>query len=144
MLQNKEEVLDEILDRVEDYEGSDFDTFENEVFNDSERNMYYNEAKDELEKFVSDEDLDGYETTDGVFGAIELIKEYESTEFGEVNTDFSNPCNVANMIDFIRGGNVFGEVMEKASLDMDDDISAENLKLFKETVQEMLDELLDK
>lgn len=144
MLQNKEEVLDEILDRVEDYEGSDFDTFENEVFNDEERNMYYNEAKDELEKFVSDEDLDGYETTDGVFGAIELIKEYESTEFGEVNTDFSNPCDIANMIDFIRGGNVFGEVMEKAGLDMDDDISAENLKLFRETVQEMLDELLNK
>lgn len=144
MLQNKEEVLDEILDRVEDYEGSDFDTFENEVFNDEERNMYYNEAKDELEKFVSDEDLDGYETVDGVFGAIELIKEYESTEFGEVNTDFSNPCDIANMIDFIRGGNVFGEVMEKAGLDMDDDISAENLKLFRETVQEMLDELLNK
>ena len=144
MLQNKEEVLDEMLDRVEDYEGSDFDTFENEVFNDEERNMYYNEAKDELEKFVSDEDLDGYETTDGVFGAIELIREYESTEFGEVNTDFSNPCDIANMIDFIRGGNVFGEVMEKAGLDMDDDISAENLKLFRETVQEMLDELLNK
>lgn len=144
MLQNKEEVLGEILDRVEDYEGSDFDTFENEVFNDDERNMYYNEAKDELEKFVSDEDLDGYETVDGIFGAIELIKEYESTEFGEVNTDFSNPCDIANMIDFIRGGNVFGEVMDKAGLDMDEDISAENLKLFKETVQEMLDELLDK
>lgn len=144
MLQNKEEVLDEILDRVEDYEGSDFDTFENEVFNDDERNMYYNEAKDELEKFVSDEDLDGYETVDGVFGAIELIKEYESTEFGEVNTDFSNPCDIANMIDFIRGGNVFSDVMEKADLDMDEDISAENLKLFKETAQEMLDELLDK
>ena len=144
MLQNKEEVLDEILDRVEDYEGSDFDTFENEVFNDEERNMYYNEAKDELEKFVSDEDLDGYETVDGVFGAIELIKEYENTEFGEVNTDFSNPCDIANMIDFIRGGNVFSDVMEKADLDMDEDISAENLKLFKETAQEMLDELLDK
>lgn len=144
MLQNKEEVLDEILDRVEDYEGSDFDTFENEVFNDEERNMYYNEAKDELEKFVSDEDLDGYETADGIFGAIELIREYESTEFGEVNTDFSNPCDIANMIDFIRGGNVFSEVMEKAGLDMDEDITAENLKLFKETAQEMLDELLDK
>lgn len=144
MLQNKEEVLDEMLDRVEDYEGSDFDTFENEVFNDAERNMYYNEAKDELEKFVSDEDLDGYETVDGVFGAIELIKEYENTEFGEVNTDFSNPCDIANMIDFIRGGNVFSDVMEKADLDMDEDISAENLKLFKETAQEMLDELLDK
>lgn len=144
MLQNKEEVLDEMLDRVEDYEGSDFDTFENEVFNDEERNMYYNEAKDELEKFVSDEDLDGYETVDGIFGAIELIKEYESTEFGEVNTDFSNPCDIANMIDFIRGENVFGEVMEKAGLEMDDDISAENLKLFRETVQEMLDELLNK
>lgn len=144
MLQNKEEVLDEMLDRAEDYEGSDFDTFENEVFNDEERNMYYNEAKDELEKFVSDEDLDGYETVDGIFGAIELIKEYESTEFGEVNTDFSDPCDIANMIDFIRGGNVFSEVMEKAGLDMDEDISAENLKLFKETAQEMLDELLDK
>lgn len=144
MLQNKEEVLNEMLDRVEDYEGSDFDTFENEVFNDAGRNMYYNEAKDELEKFVSDEDLDGYETVDGVFGAIELIKEYENTEFGEVNTDFSNPCDIANMIDFIRGGNVFSDVMEKADLDMDEDISAENLKLFKETAQEMLDELLDK
>lgn len=144
MLQNKEEVLDEILDRVEDYEGSDFDTFENEVFSDEERNVYYNEAKDELEKFVSDEDLDGYSTVDGVFGAIELIKEYENNEFGEVNTDFSNPCDIANMIDYIRGENVFGEVMEKADLEIEDDISAENLKLFKEAVQEMLDELLDK
>lgn len=144
MLQNKEEVLDEMLDRVEDYEGSNFDIFENEVFNDSERNMYYNEAKDELEKFVSDGNLDDYETVDGIFGAIELIKEYENNEFGEVNTNFSNPCDIANMIDFIRGGNVFNEIIEKAGLDMDDDISAENLKLFKETTQEMLDELLNK
>lgn len=42
-------------------------------------------------------------TDEGVFGAIELIKEYEKNNFGEVNTDFSSSEKVANMYAYIKG-----------------------------------------
>ena len=43
MLQNKNEVLDVIIDNLEDYLGSDFETFENDTFN-TERNIGTREA----------------------------------------------------------------------------------------------------
>ena len=39
----------------------------------------------------------------GTFEAIEVIKEYEQMNFGEVNTDFSNPESVVNMYAYIVG-----------------------------------------
>lgn len=39
----------------------------------------------------------------GVFKAIEEIKTYEQDNFGAVNTDFSDPEKVANMISYIIG-----------------------------------------
>ncbi len=39
----------------------------------------------------------------GVFNAIELIKNYEQDNFGEVNTDFSDSEKVANMYAYIIG-----------------------------------------
>ena len=40
---------------------------------------------------------------DEAFNVIELIKEYEQSNFGEVTTDFSSPENLANMLAFIVG-----------------------------------------
>lgn len=48
-------------------------------------------AKDWLEKNV------------GVFEAIEEIRQYEKWNFGEVNTDFSDPEKVVNMFVYIKG-----------------------------------------
>lgn len=39
----------------------------------------------------------------GVFEAIEKIREYEQDNFGEVNTDFSDPEKVVNMYAYIVG-----------------------------------------
>ena len=38
-----------------------------------------------------------------VFEAIETIREYEESNFGQVSTDFSSSENVANMLSYILG-----------------------------------------
>ena len=40
---------------------------------------------------------------DSIFNAIEIIKEYEESNFGQVSTDLSNSENVANMLAYILG-----------------------------------------
>lgn len=39
----------------------------------------------------------------GIFAAIEEIKDYEQSNFGEVNTDFSSSEKVVNMYAYIKG-----------------------------------------
>ena len=46
----------------------------------------------------------------GVFDAIGVIVEYEKDNFGEVNTDFTSPCNVANMLYYIVGEEVLWDL----------------------------------
>ena len=46
----------------------------------------------------------------GVFAAIEKIKEYEEDNFGEVNTDFSSSEKVVNMLVYILGEELIGEL----------------------------------
>ena len=41
--------------------------------------------------------------SDEVFNIINIIKEYENDNFGEVNTDFSDPERVVNMYVYIVG-----------------------------------------
>ena len=40
---------------------------------------------------------------DSIFNAIETIREYEESNFGQVSTDFSSSENVANMLAYILG-----------------------------------------
>ena len=137
MLQNKNEVLDVIIDNLEDYIGSDFETYEDETFN-QESNIYTREAALDLDKFVKDDATD-YEDTVvdcGAFGAIQLVKAYESDNFGEVNTDLTDPCAVANMIDYIRGTRVFEELLNEADFELDDEITKENAKKIIELAKE--------
>lgn len=129
MLQNKNEVLDTIIDGLMDYEGSDFETYEDETFNQAS-NIYTREAALDLDKFVKDESTD-YEDTVvdcGAFGAIQLVQAFEQDNFGEVNTDLTDPCKVADMVDYIRGTRVFEELLNEADLELDDEITEENAK----------------
>lgn len=137
MLQNKNEVLDVIIDNLEDYLGSDFETYENENFN-QESNIYTREAALDLDKFVKDDATD-YEDTVvdcGAFAAIQLVKAYEQDELGEVNTDLTDPCKVADMIDYIRGTRVFEELLNEADFDLDDEITEESAKKVIELAKE--------
>lgn len=129
MLQNKNEVLDVIIDNLADYEGSDFETYEDETFN-QESNIYTREAALDLDKFVKDDATDYEDTTldEGAFAAIQLVKAYEQDELGEVNTDLTDPCKIADMIDYIRGTRVFEELLSEADFELDDEITEESAK----------------
>lgn len=137
MLQNKNEVLDVIIDNLEDYLGSDFETYEDETFNQAS-NIYTREAALDLDKFVKDESVDYEETTldSGAFAAIQLVKAYEQDELGEVNTDLTDPCAVADMIDYIRGTRVFEELLNEADFDLDDEITKDSAKKIIELAKE--------
>ena len=137
MLQNKNEVLDVIIDNLEDYLGSDFETYENETFN-QESNIYTREAALDLDKFVKDDATDYEETTldNGTFAAIQLVKAYEQDNFGEINTDLTDPCKVADMVDYIRGTRVFEELLNEADFELDDEITKENAKKIIELAKE--------
>ena len=137
MLQNKNEVLDVIIDNLMDYEGSDFETYEDETFNQAS-NIYTREAALDLDKFVKDESVDYEDTTldSGAFGAIQLVQAYEQDNFGEVNTDLTDPCKVADMVDYIRGTRVFEELLNEADFELDDEITKENAKKIIELAKE--------
>ena len=137
MLQNKNEVLDVIIDNLTDYIGSDFETYEDETFN-QESNIYTREAALDLDKFVKDDAVDYEETTldNGAFAAIQLVKAFEENELGEVNTDLTDPCKVADMVDYIRGTRVFEELLDEADFDLDDEITKDSAKKVIELAKE--------
>jgi hypothetical protein len=95
----------------------------------------YQEIKSHFEDFIKDKDqnwikdnLDDlhhhcfntdyyiigiYEATkwlgDNVFEIIEVIRNYEQDQFGEVNTDFSDPEKIVNMYTYIVGEEIVSE-----------------------------------
>ena len=73
------------------------------LFNEDYHYCYTSEAEDDLNAI-------------GVFDAIGVIVEYEKDNFGEVNTDFTNPCEVANMLYYIVGGEVLCDLFDGCEL----------------------------
>ena len=73
------------------------------VFNEDYHYIYTSEAEDDLNAI-------------GVFNAISVIVKYETEEFGEVNTDFTNPCEVANMLYYIVGEEVLYDLFDGCEL----------------------------
>ena len=45
----------------------------------------------------------------GVYNAIEEIRQYEQSHFGDCSTDFSDPERVANMFAYIKGEEILNE-----------------------------------
>lgn len=75
----------------------------NYLFNEDYHYCYTSEAEDDLNAI-------------GVFNAISVIVKYETEEFGVVNTDFINPCNVANMLYYIVGEEVLYDLFDECEL----------------------------
>ena len=73
----------------------------NEVFNTGYYETYNLAAKRWFDEFDY-----------SVFDVINEIITYEKDNFGEVTTDFSNPCNVLNMYWYIIGDEVMQELMD--------------------------------
>lgn len=97
----KQEAKERIIEELErGYDGYLCDLHDG-VFNTDYKYIYTSKAKEMLDEY-------------DVFEAVEEIKNYELDNFGTVNTDFSNPCNVANMLWYIIGEEALWELMENS------------------------------
>ncbi len=102
---------DEIKSHFEDWiEGQDqqwitdnIDDLHHHCFN----NDYYIIGRYEAKKWLGDE----------VFNIINIIKEYENDNFGEVTTDFSEPEKVVNMYVYIIGLEIVADYINKLEED---------------------------
>ena len=105
---NKRETMnkykyDEIKSHFEDYINDmkkeeikeNIDDLHHDIFNSD----YYVIGRYEAKKWLGDQ----------VFNIIETIREYEEFNFGEVNTDFSEPEKVVNMYVYIIGEEVIND-----------------------------------
>lgn len=98
-----EEAKEEIVAALKnDYVGY-YSDLHNFLFNEDYHFVYYHEAVQELEKI-------------GVFDVIGIIVEYEKDNFGEVNTDFTSPVSVGNMLWYIVGEDVLVDMFSDCPL----------------------------
>ena len=92
-----DEIKQDAVEKLDDYKGSSVYgcDLHNELFNTDYYIIGTYQAKQWLGSMV--------------FDVIEIIKEYEQDNFGEVNTDLSDPEKVVNMYVYIVGEQVLGE-----------------------------------
>jgi len=113
-----EYAIDGVNDRGEENYGCDLHHY---IFNEDYYIIGTALAKEWLEKNV------------GVFNAIEEIKQYEQSNFGDCSTDFSDAEKVVNMYVYIKGE----EILERSSTLND----KWNTRLEKEDVENIIEEL---
>ena len=95
----KQEAIEAIIEALEGGYNGYYCDLHNEVFNTDYYIIGTYEAKDALREY-------------DVFDAIELVQGYEKDNFGEVYTDLSNPEKLINMVYYIIGDEVIGEMYE--------------------------------
>ena len=91
----REEITQYIINNISDYEGTDGEELHNNMFNTD----YYIIGTYKAKEWCGNNTFD-------IIGA---IKEYEQNNFGEINTDLSNPEQVVNMYAYILGEEILGE-----------------------------------
>tara|TARA_B100000519_G_C14012371_1_gene329361 strand:- start:291 stop:641 length:351 start_codon:yes stop_codon:yes gene_type:complete len=100
-----EDFIKEQLEYNKDYlNENDFSDIHHQAFNQD----YYIIGRYQATKWLSDE----------VFNIIEMIKEYENDNFGEVYTDFSEPEKIVNMYTFIIGYDVMHDYFKNNKLEV--------------------------
>lgn len=120
-LTKNQEITEYIIDTISDYKGTLCCELHNELFNTDYYIIGTYPAKEWLNKY-------------GVFEAIEEIKNYEQDNFGEVNTDLSNPEKVVNMLVYILGENILSE-SETLRDNWDDALDNEMISNIKEELK---------
>ncbi len=99
-----EEIKSHFNDFINDENNKDIiennlDDLHHEIFNTD----YYIIGRYEAKKWLGDQ----------VFNIIEIIKEYEQFNFGEINTDFSEPEKVVNMYVYIIGEEIVADYINE-------------------------------
>jgi DNA replication protein DnaC len=99
--------LNETIAQTEGENGYDYDFRDtHEVHNDIFNIDYYIIGTYQAKQWLGDM----------AFDVINIIKEYEQDNFGEVNTDFSQPEHVVNMYAYIVGEEIISEAMEETGV----------------------------
>lgn len=93
----RQEALEQIKEAIENGYSGYYCDLHNEVFNMDYYIIGSAEAKKALNEY-------------GVFEAIEVVKDYEESNFGELTTDISSPEKLANMLWYIIGEEVISEI----------------------------------
>ena len=124
-LQMKEEAVEAIIEALEDGYSDYYCDLHNEVFNTDYYIIGTYEAKEALREY-------------DVFEAIELVQEYERDTFDEVFTDLSNPEKLINMVWYIIGDEIIGQMFSIEVFDdnwnncADEETNAKILEAMKE------------
>lgn len=121
----KQEAIEAIIEALEDgYDGYYCD-LHNEVFNTDWYVIGNHLARKALEEY-------------GVFDAIGLVQDYEESQFGEIYTDLSDPERLINMVYYIIGDEIIGDMYEIKKFDdnwnnvADEETNAIIIKAMKE------------
>lgn len=71
-------------------------------------------ATQQVANYISDAEQYGSETTsNGVFGALQLVRDYEKENFGLVATDLTNTYEVENMMNIVRDFHEYDRMVER-------------------------------
>lgn len=71
-------------------------------------------ATQQVANYISDAETYGSETTsNGVFGALQLVSDYEKENFGLVATDLTNTYEVENMMNIARDFHEYDHMFER-------------------------------
>lgn len=71
-------------------------------------------ATQQVANYISDAEQYGSETTsNGVFGALQLVSDYEKENFGLVATDLKNTYEVENMMNIARDFHEYDHMFER-------------------------------
>ena len=121
----KKEAIEAIIEHLEDGYSGYYCDLHNEVFNTDYYIIGTYKAKEALREY-------------DVFEAIELVQGYEKDAFGEVYTDLSDPEKLINMVYYIIGDEVIGEMYKIEAFEdnwnnvADDETNAIILEAMKE------------
>ena len=80
-------------------------------------------ASQALGEFSEEDQLYTSTNLDGVFGAIEYVKNYETEQFGMVNTDLTDPEKVADMVAYINMECVLNDLSEEFDIDIEEELT---------------------
>lgn len=92
---------EDIIDTLENGYSGYYSDLHNETFNTNYFIVGTGSAKEALEEY-------------GVFDAIERVQEYEDMQFGERQTDLSNPEALVNMLYYVVGDELMSEMYENS------------------------------
>lgn len=81
-------------------------------------------ASQSLEEFSKEDQLYTSTNLDDVFGAIEYVKDYETEQFGMVNTDLTDPEEVANTVAYINMEYVLTDISDDFDVDFGEELRA--------------------